>query len=97
MAHIHIGSHHASWSFQQGCDSSSQFPAVLVHEVVLPQVQTFAVLIGLQDIPVGLIQKCLKLVIKTLPLSVSTFPPFRTALRVHPSWVADEDKERSQS
>lgn len=61
MAHIHIGIHHGPWSFQQGCDSGSQFPAVFVHEVILPQVQSFAILlIELQKIPVGLVHKFLK-------------------------------------
>lgn len=61
MADVHTGIHHRPWSFQQGCDSGSQFPAVFVHEVILPQVQSFAVLLTeLQEIPVGLVHKFLE-------------------------------------
>lgn len=45
MAHIHIGTHRGPWYFEQGCGSGSHFPAVLVCEVILPQVQSFAVLL----------------------------------------------------
>lgn len=61
MAHIHISIHHGPWSFQQGCDSGRQFSAVLLHEVILPHMQSFAILlIELQEIPVGLVHKFLK-------------------------------------
>lgn len=61
LADVHIGIPHRPRSFQQGCDSGSQFPAVLVHEVILPQVQSFASLLTeLQEIPVGLVHKFLE-------------------------------------
>jgi len=44
MGRIHVGIDHGSWSLQQGRDSASQFPAVLVREVILHQVQSFAIL-----------------------------------------------------